>query len=105
MYWLRFGYFIGGGSRALASFHSEATVRSHAPTPIHDADGVPGLLVKRFDRMETGPGAFVALAQEDGCQVLGRYTAEKYRVTTEEVIGALAGVCPVSYTHLRAHET
>jgi serine/threonine-protein kinase HipA len=61
---------------------------------VHDADGVPGLLVKRFDRMETGPGAFVALAQEDGCQVLGRYPADKYRVTTEEVIGALAGVCP-----------
>ena len=61
---------------------------------VHDADGVPGLLVKRFDRMEKGPGEFVALSQEDGCQVLGRYPADKYRVTTEEVIGALAGVCP-----------
>ena len=44
--------------------------------------------------MEMGPGKFVALAQEDGCQVLGRYPADKYRVTTEAVIGALAGVCP-----------
>ena len=35
----------------------------------------------------------MALAQEDACQVLGRYPADKYRVTTEAVIGALAGVC------------
>lgn len=33
------------------------------------------------------------MAQEDACQVLARYPADKYRVTTEEVIGALAAVC------------
>jgi serine/threonine-protein kinase HipA len=32
------------------------------------------------------------LAQEDGCQVLGRYPADKYVVTTEELLSGLAGV-------------
>ena len=58
-----------------------------------DADGTPGLLVRRFDRVPLAEGGVASLAQEDGCQVLARYPADKYRVTTEEVIGALAGVC------------
>jgi serine/threonine-protein kinase HipA len=32
-------------------------------------------------------------AQEDGCQVLGRYPADKYRVTTEQVVAAMSAVC------------
>lgn len=56
---------------------------------VHDRGGVPGLLVKRFDRVERG-GELVALAQEDAVQVLGRYPADKYRATTEEVIQGLA---------------
>lgn len=59
---------------------------------VHDNDGRPGLLVRRFDRVAT-PGGVRMLAQEDGCQVLGRYPADKYRVTTEELVAALAGVC------------
>ena len=60
---------------------------------VHDAGGTPGLLVRRFDRVGDALGRVVSLAQEDACQVLGRYPADKYRVSTEEVIGALAGVC------------
>lgn len=60
---------------------------------VRDADGVPGLLVRRFDRSTDPAGNRVSLAQEDACQVLQRYPADKYRVTTEEVIGALASVC------------
>jgi serine/threonine-protein kinase HipA len=30
------------------------------------------------------------LAQEDGCQVLGRYPADKYRVSAEELVAGLA---------------
>jgi serine/threonine-protein kinase HipA len=60
---------------------------------VYDAEGTPGLLVRRFDRIPA-PGDRVAmLAQEDACQVLARYPADKYRLTTEEVIGGLAGVC------------
>jgi len=56
---------------------------------VHDRDGTPGLLVQRFDRVAT-PDGFVARAQEDACQVLGRYPADKYRLTTEELVDGLA---------------
>ena len=58
---------------------------------VHDATGRPGLLVSRFDRMLDGD-TVMALAQEDACQVLGRYPADKYRVSTELVVTALTGV-------------
>lgn len=51
------------------------------------------MLVKRFDRVPKPEGGVSMLAQEDGCQVLARYPADKYRLTTEAVIGGLAGVC------------
>jgi serine/threonine-protein kinase HipA len=60
---------------------------------VHDADGTPGLLVRRFDRSVGPDGSVTMFAQEDACQVLGRYPADKYRLSTESVIGALAGVC------------
>lgn len=60
---------------------------------VHDAAATPGLLVRRFDRVPARDGGVTMLAQEDACQVLSRYPADKYRVTTEEVVGALAGVC------------
>jgi serine/threonine-protein kinase HipA len=55
---------------------------------VTDRERVVGLLVRRFDR--TGPAR---LAVEDGCQVLGRYPADKYNVTTEQVCAALASLC------------
>ena len=58
---------------------------------VHDKTGRPGLLVRRFDRVALD-GTLTALAQEDACQVLGRYPADKYRLTTEEVIAGLAGL-------------
>lgn len=79
------------------AFFLEAARRSGLETAeaevVLDADGAPGLLVRRFDRVPVADGGVVLLAQEDACQVLGRYPADKYRVTTEAVIGALAGVC------------
>ncbi|HEU4418625.1 MAG TPA: HipA domain-containing protein, partial [Planctomycetota bacterium] len=56
---------------------------------VHDKIGTPGLLVRRFDR-EVVAGKLVATAQEDACQVLDRYPADKYRLTTESVIDGLA---------------
>jgi serine/threonine-protein kinase HipA len=56
---------------------------------VHDRDGAPGLLVRRFDRT-VQDGAVIALAQEDACQVLDRYPADKYSVATEAVVDALA---------------
>ncbi len=56
---------------------------------VHDRRGQPGLLVRRFDRTARD-GRTVSLAQEDACQVLGRYPADKYRLTTDEVIQGLS---------------
>ena len=60
---------------------------------VFDAEGAPGLLVRRFDRLVDASGGVTPLAQEDACQVLARYPADKYRLTTEEVVGGLASLC------------
>jgi serine/threonine-protein kinase HipA len=73
---------------------------------VRDAEGASGLLVRRFDRSTDTTGRPVALGQEDACQVLGRYPADKYRVGTEEVIQALSSVCgarPVAALTLLRH--
>jgi serine/threonine-protein kinase HipA len=51
---------------------------------ISDADQAKGLLVARFDRVPAGSG-YRRVAQEDACQFLGRWPADKYRVTTNEI--------------------
>jgi serine/threonine-protein kinase HipA len=60
---------------------------------VHDADNRPGLLVRRFDRVPRPDGTTVAHACEDACQVLGRWPADKYLVSTEEAVVALADRC------------
>ena len=79
------------------AFFLEAARRSGlevaAAEVVEDATGAPGLLVTRFDRVADETGGVLPLAQEDGCQVLGFYPADKYRVATEDVIGGLAEVC------------
>lgn len=66
--------------------------RSRVPVPehriIHDSEGVPGLLVTRFDRT-TRDGAPFPLAVEDGCQSLDRWPADKYAVAMEDVVTGL----------------
>lgn len=59
---------------------------------VHDPDGTPALVVPRFDRIVVD-GAMQAVAQEDGCQVLASWPADKYRPSTESVIAALANAC------------
>lgn len=60
---------------------------------VRDGEGAPGLLVRRFDRVKGEDGKARARAQEDGCQVLGIYPADKYRASAEEVVTGLASVC------------
>ncbi len=60
-------------------------------TVVHDRHGKPGLLVRRFDRLPaTSSGPARRLPQEDACQVLARYPADKYLLSTEDVIQGLA---------------
>ncbi len=60
---------------------------------IADRNGLPGLLVERFDRVKTADGAWRRLPLEDGTQVLGLPPASKYGVASEAVAAALAGIC------------
>lgn len=59
---------------------------------VSDSVGTPGLVVSRFDRVAT-PERIHRLPVEDGCQVAGRYPADKYSLDTVAVIEALAGPC------------
>lgn len=60
---------------------------------VRDGDDRPGLLVRRFDRVPTPDGTAQALPCEDACQVLGRWPADKYAVSAEAVVNALADRC------------
>ncbi len=63
---------------------------------VTDRDGRRGLLVHRFDRVAsadpTTEATTAMLAQEDGCQVLGRYPADKYALDAADVVRGLAAV-------------
>ncbi|MFC9896115.1 type II toxin-antitoxin system HipA family toxin [Nocardia sp. NPDC127579] len=54
-----------------------------------DRHGRKALFVHRFDRSVVS-GDIRRWAQEDSCQVLGRYPAAKYRITLQEAISGLA---------------
>ena len=60
---------------------------------VYDRDGVSGLMVSRFDRTPSGG----RIAMEDGAQILGVPSGEKYTednpaVTTESVIQAMVKI-------------
>jgi serine/threonine-protein kinase HipA len=58
---------------------------------VTDRNGLPGLLVERFDRPADGGPPRLAL--EDAAQVMNLPPASKYAVSSEEVVLALAGLC------------
>lgn len=68
-------------------------IRAAEAELVHDAEGRPGLVVRRFDRTPVKGGAGHPLAVEDGCQVLGLHPASKYRVTTEALLAKLSSLC------------
>lgn len=58
---------------------------------IGDRDGTSGLLVERFDRRIEGRQV-VRIAQEDACQLAGRWPADKYRLSLREVVEVVGEV-------------
>jgi len=58
---------------------------------IKDRDGVSGLLVERFDRKVVN-GSVKRLAQEDACQLLNKWPADKYRVSFNDIAKRLVKV-------------
>lgn len=73
---------------------SGLAVPNHRLLP--DRAGRLGLLVERFDRVVVPDGPPRRLAQEDACQVLGRYPAAKYRFTFQAVATGLAAAVEVA---------
>lgn len=59
---------------------------------VHDRDGAAGLLVERFDRKREGR-QWRGIHQEDACQFLDRYPADKYRLSTSDLARGL-DLCP-----------
>ncbi len=57
----------------------------------HDGAGESALLVRRFDRVRAKAGP-LRTHQEDVCQLLERYPADKYNLSMRDVMDAL-GVC------------
>jgi serine/threonine-protein kinase HipA len=55
---------------------------------IRDRDGHSGLLVERFDRTAR-EGTLARIAQEDACQFLGKWPADKYRVSVNDIAGRM----------------
>lgn len=66
---------------------------------VSDRNGLPGLLVERFDR--TQDHKLLRLALEDAAQVLNLPPASKYAVSSEEVVEALAGLCKAKAVAVR----
>lgn len=66
---------------------------------VSDRNGLPGLLVERFDR--TQDDGLLRLALEDAAQVLNLPPASKYALSSEEVVAALAGLCKANAVAVR----
>lgn len=64
-----------------------------------DRNGLPGLLVERFDRIQDE--GLLRLALEDAAQVLNLPPASKYAVSSEDVVLALAGLCKAKVIAVR----
>jgi serine/threonine-protein kinase HipA len=83
------------------SLAKEVRMNAASAELVRDADGRAGLLVRRFDREPQSDGATLALACEDACQVLGRWPADKYNFTMEQVVSGLADHCPARVVAVR----
>lgn len=61
---------------------------------VYDRDKNPGILVARFDRVWLKEERrFRRLHQEDACQFLDRYPADKYRIPCSEIAKGLIETC------------
>lgn len=52
---------------------------------VYDKNKNPGLLVERFDRFLSEDKKICKIHQEDACQFLDRYPADKYRLSFQEI--------------------
>ena len=71
---------------------------------VHDADGEAGLVVERFDRERAADGRVKRVHQEDACQLLNRYPADKYRLKLQDLFDALEATSAPLVSRLRLLE-
>jgi serine/threonine-protein kinase HipA len=67
---------------------------------VTDRNGLPGLLVERFDRVPDG-AEWRRLPLEDAAQVMGLPPAAKYNIDSESVVSALAATCKAPVVAVR----
>lgn len=60
-------------------------LRVNSAKIVYDKNENPGLLVERFDRIADDNNDFNRVHQEDACQFLDRYPADKYRLSFQEI--------------------
>lgn len=67
-----------------------AGIRTAQVSLVRDRDAKAGLLVKRFDRVRMGARSLATkVRQEDACQLLDRYPADKYAVSLRDIVDTL----------------
>lgn len=71
-------------------------IRSAEAQLVSDHEGRQGLLVRRFDRVAAQEGSTAPLACEDACQILDLWPADKYNVSSEDLVARVAEVCPAA---------
>ena len=64
-------------------------IKTNSAQLIYDKNNNPGLLVERFDRTTTQNKKTFRIHQEDACQFLNRYPADKYRISYQEVCSGI----------------
>ncbi len=69
---------------------------------VYDRGERPGLLVTRFDRyFDSETKTVKSHAVEDATQILSLYPADKYRITSEQLVRSLAKLCSAGPVALR----
>jgi serine/threonine-protein kinase HipA len=71
----------------------ECGLKTVSSSMVTDRDGINGLVVRRFDRAVDAAGITQRIACEDGCQIVGRYPADKYALDTATLFAAVATEC------------
>jgi serine/threonine-protein kinase HipA len=68
-------------------------IKVNSTKVIKDKNGNPGLLVERFDRYEQN-NEIKMYHQEDMCQLLNLYPADKYRISMQQIVECIKKISP-----------
>ena len=85
---------------------TDAGIETASTHVVRDRQGEPGLIVTRFDRRKKPRRGVTKVHQEDACQLLDRYPADKYAVALADVaraLGACAAPIPAVAALIRLH--